>query len=104
MSASALANASPVAFYPTVIQVGTITKPAAGAELVVPCLSILATDEVVCITRTKTAGGAGISTGGFVSSITPATSFGYTADDATFAGTIDYMVVRHSCPRVVNAP
>jgi hypothetical protein len=87
-----------------VIQEGVITKPAAGAELVVPCTAILATDSVLFTTRTKTGGAAGISTGGLLSSITPATSFGYTADDATFAGTIAYQVIRFTPAKVVNAP
>ena len=87
--------------YPLVLQQGVITK-VANTPLVVPCVGILATDDVflTCLTRTASTANAG---GAEIITIQAGVSFTATSTDAVFAGTYGYNVVRSSA-RLVNAP
>lgn len=92
---------SGVGAYPLVIQQGVITK-VANTPLVVPCVAILATDDVflTCLTKTASTANAG---GVEVITIQAGVSFTATSVDAVFAGTYAYNVVRSSAP-AINAP
>ena len=105
MSASAIANASPVAFFSTVIQAGTITKVAA-TPLTVAVPGLLATDVVLLSCLTRTAGTANTPPNEVITNNLPNANptVTFTSPDAVFAGSYEYVVVRHSCPRVVDAP
>jgi hypothetical protein len=97
MSISSLGNLKS-GFAPfVVLQQGTFTK-VATTPLVVPCLPIVATDLVLLMYDTPTAGGAAGQTE--VITIQPGVSFTATSLVAAFAGPVAYAVVRSTAPVV----